>query len=111
MVFIVIVCLDPNEAHLKAVTDCIISAGCKPVVVDNSEQDHAFLHHLPGCELIQLGSNTGIAYAQNRGIEHALSQGAGIIGFFDQDSLVDTQLISVLKGATGFFGRGRVSRP
>lgn len=99
MTFIVIVSLDPDAEHLRAVTDCVLGAGCMPVVVDNSAADHQILHELAGSAVIRLGENKGIAFAQNRGIEYALAHGADIIGFFDQDSLVEPQLIYTLTGA------------
>ncbi len=96
---IVIVTYDPDAEHLKAVTDCVKGAGCIPVISDNSPAEQSVLNGLEDCKVIRHGENKGIAYAQNRGIEYALAQGADIIGFFDQDSIVDSSLITALAGA------------
>ena len=97
--YIVIVSLDPDIAHLRAVAECITSAGCVPVIADNGSKDVRSIQEIPGCQLISLGDNTGIAHAQNKGIECALKNGAEVIGFFDQDSNADAELIRTLTAA------------
>lgn len=99
-IFIIIVTFHPNNEHLSIIVDCILKTGCFPIIVDNSENtkllSDAFAEK---CKVIKLGENKGIAAAQNIGIEYAIKHSADIIGFFDQDSLVDYELIIEIKKA------------
>lgn len=56
------------------------------VIVDNTPAGIVGCPNLEGVTLIRLGRNTGIAHAQNVGIEAARSAGAQAIILLDQDS-------------------------
>lgn len=69
-------------------------------IIDNGNgsdlPDLSMLHSL---EVIQLGENFGIAYAQNAGIRRARDHGANHVLLLDQDSLpADDMVIRLLEG-------------
>ena len=67
------------------------------MLVDNTEQPYLVDRQLPpGCELITLGLNTGIAHAQNVGTAAATAAGADVIAFLDQDSTIEPGLLRTL---------------
>ena len=66
-------------------------------LVDNTEQPYLVERQLPpGCELITLGRNTGIAHAQNVGTATATAAGADVIVFLDQDSTIEPGFLRAL---------------
>lgn len=83
----VIVSYRPEVAQLVSLCEQILVDGARVIVVDNTEVPDLTLDGLPaGCELITLGTNSGIAHAQNVGVAQALNASATVIVFFDQDS-------------------------
>jgi rhamnosyltransferase len=85
----VIVCYRPNLTQVLSLCASLVTDHAKVILVDNSEITSLRGQQLPpNCKLISLGSNTGIARAQNIGIEAAIASGADIVAFFDQDSKV-----------------------
>lgn len=85
----VIVCYRPNLTQMLSLCASLVIDHAKVILVDNSEITSLRGQQLPpNCKLITLGSNTGIARAQNIGIEAAIAYGADIVAFFDQDSKV-----------------------
>ncbi len=91
----VVVCYRPNIERVLRLCATLSCGGARVVLVDNTEQptlDGASLP--PGCTLLTLGSNTGIAHAQNAGI--AAAGDAAAIAFFDQDSAPAAELLEVL---------------
>lgn len=98
----VIVCYRPNLTQVLSLCASLVTDHAKVILVDNSEISSLRAQQLPpNCELIPLGSNAGIARAQNIGIEAAIASGADIVAFFDQDSKVEkgflTSLVSPLR--------------
>ncbi len=86
----IIVSYRPVVAQLVGLCRCILADGAKAIVVDNTEAPGPISDKLPaGCELIALGTNTGIAHAQNVGVARALDAGAAVLVFFDQDSKIE----------------------
>src|SRR3954451_8074189 len=84
-----IVSFRPEIGQLRRLCENILIDGAKVVVVDNTEAPGLNASELPAaCELIAVGHNSGIAHAQNLGVVHALSAGATVIVFFDQDSKI-----------------------
>lgn len=84
----VIVVFHPDKARVHALCSSLASAGAAAVVVDNTEQGYLKPEDLPqGSSLVALGSNTGIAHAQNVGIAQGRQDGAQVIVLFDQDSM------------------------
>jgi rhamnosyltransferase len=85
----VVVCYRPDVVQLLGLCTSLVADHAKVILVDNSESPSLVRGQLPqNCSLITLGSNTGIAHAQNIGIEAAIASGADIVAFFDQDSKV-----------------------
>lgn len=77
----------------------LLAGAARVVLVDNTpggDLSAAFsppTFPLPGCEVLALGHNTGIAHAQNVGIRHSLDAGAQVVAFFDQDSELDSTFL------------------
>lgn len=70
------------------------------VVVDNTEGPGVPAAALPlATEIRALGTNTGIAHAQNVGIARALELGAEVVLLFDQDSRVPRGFVELLTAA------------
>lgn len=93
----VVVCYRPDPAKLQQLCDAVRADGVDIVLVDNTEHAHAADRQRPaGCRLIALGTNTGIAHAQNVGIADALENGAQAIAFFDQDSTIEPGFLGAL---------------
>jgi rhamnosyltransferase len=98
--YCIIVCYRPNLAHLSRLCALVMADGCKVILVDNTELPYLASDNVPdGCVLITLGDNSGIARAQNVGVAAALSAGATVLVFFDQDSTIEPQLVKSLLGA------------
>lgn len=93
-IFSVIVCYEPTE-NIFTLVETLIQQNVYPIIIDNSE--NKFLHFDNNGYLYRkLGKNIGIAEAQNIGIDLALAQRAEAIVFFDQDSVIDKDLIKKL---------------
>ena len=93
----VIVCYRPNVRRLLQLCDTLRSDGSTVVVVDNTEQPYLVERELlPGCQLITMGLNTGIAHAQNVGTAAATGAGAEVIAFLDQDSTIERGFLPAL---------------
>jgi rhamnosyltransferase len=93
----VIVCFHPERERIVALGAALGAAGAVMVLVDNTEQSYLDRAGLPpGCTLIALGANTGIAHAQNVGIAQARRDGAQVVVFFDQDSMPDGDFLRAL---------------
>jgi rhamnosyltransferase len=96
-IYSVIVSFNPDTSILYALCRALIKQGSNVTVIDNTENN--FIEELGSfhnCTLILLGENTGIAHAQNVGIEFARQQKANVIIFFDQDSTIPDNFISKL---------------
>lgn len=93
----VIVGYRPNQHQLQQLCASLTADGSHVVIVDNTETPYLDAAVFPvKCRVISLGSNTGIAHAQNVGIETAIADGAGIIAFFDQDSTIASGFLRTL---------------
>lgn len=95
-VYIVIVAFNPDNNHLAEMIAVIKKCGYIPVIVDNSDDKMISENVYLISEVIDLNGNKGIAFAQNQGIRYAISNGADVIGFFDQDSEISENLIKTL---------------
>jgi rhamnosyltransferase len=77
-----------------------LAAEAAVIVVDNTEGAGIAPALLPpGTEVLALGTNTGIAHAQNVGIARALERGADFVVLFDQDSRVAPGFVGQLTRA------------
>lgn len=93
----VVVCYRPDVVQVLGLCASLVADHAKVILVDNSESPSLDRAQLPqNCSLIPLGSNTGIAHAQNVGIEAAIASGANIVAFFDQDSKIEPGFLSTL---------------
>lgn len=93
----VVVCYRPDVPQLRSLCASLVADHALVFLIDNSENSTLGGEQLPPhCSVITLGSNTGIAHAQNIGIEAALAAGADIVAFFDQDSKVGPGFLSTL---------------
>ena len=93
----VIVSYRPEVAQLVSLCEQILVDGARVIVVDNTEVPDLTLDGLPaGCELITLGTNSGIAHAQNVGVAQALNASATVIVFFDQDLKIEAEFLRAL---------------
>ena len=68
------------------------------LVMNNNVEDRSILAtcQAHGAQLISLGRNTGIGFAQNRGIELAIQSGADAILLMDQDSEPQPGMVRLL---------------
>ena len=103
VIYCIIVCYHPDVLQLFSLCNHLLGDRAKVIVVDNTEVPS--LGELPGgCTLISLGYNSGIAHAQNAGVAAALSAGATVLVFFDQDSRIDSgflnRLVSAIQAGT-----------
>jgi rhamnosyltransferase len=96
----IIVCYRPDITQVMGLCNRALADGAKVILVDNTEAPYLDHDKLPvGCSLITIGYNSGIAHAQNVGVAAALSAGATVLVFFDQDSKVDVGFLNVLVAA------------
>lgn len=82
------------------------------LVVDNGSYDgtlEAVKERFPGVHTLQTGSNLGYAGGNNAGIEHALLQGAAIVGVLNNDTLVEPGFLAPLVAAVESNPRAAVS--
>lgn len=96
----VIVSYQPQLEGFSALLDALVPQVNSVVVVDNGSEDHFGdwlekyqAHSIHG---IFLGSNTGVAAAQNVGIDWARRQGTDYVVLFDQDSLPAPDMVRCL---------------
>jgi rhamnosyltransferase len=93
----VIVCYRPNVETLRELCAVLSAQSAAVVLVDNTELPEYDLQLLiPGCRLTTLGFNSGIAHAQNIGIQTAIDAGADVVALFDQDSQIAPGFLAAL---------------
>jgi len=97
----VVVSFNPDPEHLAALVAAVAPQVDRVFVVDNgSAADVAqLLHGISRVEVVPLGRNFGIAYAQNVGLQRALAGGAQFVLLLDDDSLPSASMVSDLLGA------------
>lgn len=93
----VIVTYNPNVDHVISLINGLKHQFCDAIVIDNSTYNNEILEANEGCTYITLGSNKGIAEAQNIGIAECLKNSYKYIIFFDQDSKIESNFIASLK--------------
>ncbi|MGC5628442.1 glycosyltransferase family 2 protein [Georgenia sp. Z1344] len=106
----VVVTYSPDLERLDPLLTALGAQCARVVVVDNgpggSGLEAACERH--GAELVALGENTGIANAQNVGIERAVADGATHVLLSDQDSLPAPDMVAeLLAGLDRGEGQGR----
>jgi rhamnosyltransferase len=81
----VIVTYNPDMMMLNSVLDSIAFQVRNCYIINNS--NFPLIFNKENVAVMELGKNYGIAYAQNRGIELARTNGADFILFSDQDTI------------------------
>jgi rhamnosyltransferase len=84
----VVVTFHPSPAALDELLKALRHDCCAIVLVDNTPAPDAGCPQLEGAVVIRLGRNTGIAHAQNVGIQAARAAAAQAVILLDQDSQV-----------------------
>lgn len=96
-IYSVIVCYHPDISKLFQICHRLIHNGCKVILIDNSDQSYiGNCEEFQDCKLLINNENLGIAQAQNIGIKHALKNGADVLIFFDQDSIIGSNFLPTL---------------
>lgn len=83
----VVVLYKTTEKKLCALLESLSLQCDKIIIVKNDVQKYPVLDSFANVEVLELGCNTGIAFAQNRGIEKSVELGAEWILLSDQDSV------------------------
>lgn len=91
---VVLVTYNPNIGMVRGCIDSLVLSVRKIWIVDNYSTECSIKDDLGdiygNVELIQLGENKGIAFAQNIGIQKAIEEGADYILLSDQDTVYPT---------------------
>lgn len=104
MIIAIVVTFHPEISHLGKLINELKSQVDNVVIVDNGSNNE-FLDYIgtfgiqseiSNVNFICLGTNLGIATAQNRGIDWAVNQGADYVILFDQDSLPHEGMVAKL---------------
>jgi rhamnosyltransferase len=100
----VIVAFHPEEERFMAAVRATLAQVGAVIVVDNggpgSRAGELIRQRgLPGCTLLRMDVNTGVAAAQNVGIQHALSGGADYVLLLDDDSIAGDGMVERLVAA------------
>lgn len=102
-VFAVIVTYNPDSLVLDRLLEALLPQVGGTVIVDNGSAVDISVWYRKwetrNCKLNMLGRNTGIAKAQNVGIEEARKSGAGFILLSDQDSRPAEDMVLRLREA------------
>ena len=103
-VWAIAVTYQPDIATLRAALMACTEQVARVLVVDNGSQLSVLallreLVHQTDCSLLELGSNLGIAAAQNWGIAQAREHGATHVLLLDQDSVPSLGMVERLRSA------------
>lgn len=103
VVVCVVVSYDPDCLRLQQLLDAVVPQVKRVIIVDNgSGADRLqWLRTLPGraLQLIELGSNKGIAAAQNAGLARARRDGCSHLLLLDHDSVPAASMVADLMQA------------
>lgn len=94
----VVVTFNPEISDVETLIGRVAGQVGMVVIVDNGSSNAGALSNFPG-RLIELGSNTGVATAQNIGIRYALERDYRFVILFDHDSLPMPDMIEKLVAA------------
>jgi rhamnosyltransferase len=92
-IYAIVVTYHPDGAALERLVAALHAGGAQVIVADNTPDGPPAPQ---GCIAISMGENTGIAKAQNAAIGRALAEGADVMIFFDQDSVIEPDLVQRL---------------
>lgn len=91
----IIVTYNPDVFSMEKSIRSIKNNGVAVIIIDNSERETVFPDNM-ATVIVSLGSNFGIAKAQNIGVKKALDLGYEWFVFFDQDSVIANGFIDQL---------------
>jgi hypothetical protein len=97
---------------LDACLEAVAAQSVRPdlvIVVDNGSTDRSVAHlrhKWPTVEVIELGSNLGVAAGNNAGIAHALKAGASEVLLLNNDATMRPDVIERLRAALATGSRG-----
>lgn len=99
MIVSVTVCFEPNLEYVKSQLDALATQVDKCLVIENGPGDAglAGICERAGAMRIALGSNLGLAVAQNVGLRTVVSMGATSALLMDQDSLPCEGMVAALQ--------------
>lgn len=108
----VIVSFNPEPINLQKLTEQLIAFGVAVCLVDNNsenkEQICSVFSASSDVHSFYLEANTGIAHAQNVGIQFALDHDYAYVVFFDQDSTIDA---AFMQQQTAAFEKLKTAHP
>ncbi len=105
-VYAIVVAYYPDTLRLKLMIENLIGQGMCVVVVNNTPESKLDIDQSDFCFVINNFYNSGMAVAQNLGIQKSLDSNASYICFFDQDSVIpDDYLDKMLTYSGGNIGR------
>ena len=99
-VFAIIVTYHPDLQRLRSLLTALRDEVAGLIIVDNGSaniDEKALLHMYPALVIRKLGTNKGIAAAQNEGISIARQMTGKYVLFLDQDSLPQDGMVSGLR--------------
>jgi len=101
MIISITVCFKPDLSALLRQMSTLRDQVSAMLVIDNGPASSCLvdLCQKMGVRLIQPGTNTGIAHAQNLGIQEAIGLGANMVLLMDQDSEPQPEMVSHLNSA------------
>src|SRR6266581_1428223 len=100
--FAVVVTHQPDHARLERVLEAVRDSVKGVVLVDNGStqiNESNLLRSCPSLVVKRMGTNIGIAAAQNQGITIVVRLGASHVLFLDQDSVPQQGMVSCLRWA------------
>lgn len=108
-VVVVTVTFDPQQSLLLQQLECVLPQVSRVLLVDNGSSEatlnwmRPLLAKFAGrVELLELGTNTGVGHAQNRGIDAARADGADAVLLLDHDSVPGTDMVAhLISGRSG----------
>ncbi|MDC7714637.1 glycosyltransferase family 2 protein [Vogesella sp. LYT5W] len=93
----IIVSYNPEIDNLVSLTNALARQSDFVIIIDNNSHNKESIVSITEtqdrCRSILLDKNTGIAHAQNVGIQFALDHDYAYVVFFDQDSTIDSDFI------------------
>jgi rhamnosyltransferase len=100
----VMVSYNPDSERCRALIESAASQVGHVIVVDNGSRPPALavlrqLRREGQCELVEIGANTGIASAQNKGIAIALDRATDYVLLLDHDSVLSQNCVAQLVAA------------
>ena len=108
----IIVTYNPNLSQLQKCVSSLLPQVEKIIIVKNSSEKLDFSEFQNEKIIqIQLEKNFGIAYAQNRGIEKAIAEGAEWVLLSDQDTVFPENYVSNFEKKIKIFGKNKIYAP